>query len=266
MLRSLTRAVLVVALALIPFTMPHCGGGGGGNGEEPISGEFCVVLFTEHVGYYLSMPPNGEFLIGAGTCRGSVKPVDGATTGVGITGATPEPYPATGMSVAEVWSNITGGSARNGYAGSTELEVSGSFTQTGTAENGNLLIHIDSVTWTVYVALPDWAPPEGTPPTEIAIWTEIYAELVKHEQGHVDRMNNGMPAARDQAVCQTVEVPPGSTEQQIGDAIRTRVESTAAYGAMAQSNSDYDAPYDATTNPTGTNHGTQNGQAAYYNG
>ena len=33
---------------------------------------------------------------------------------------------------------------------------------------------------------------------------------------------------------------------------------------MLKSNDDYDDPYDAQQNPTGTNHGTENGQNAQW--
>ena len=59
-----------------------------------------------------------------------------------------------------------------------------------------------------------------------------------------------------------ITVPAGSKKEDIDKIVKQEIESNADYMAMQESNARYDAPFDAQDNPTGTDHGTQNGQNA----
>ena len=72
------------------------------------------------------------------------------------------------------------------YAGHTEFKYKFTWTRTGNE------VHKDTVTWTLFVDLPNWTPPASASQADKDAWNRLLQELRKHEQGHVDRYNQGM--------------------------------------------------------------------------
>jgi len=118
---------------------------------------------------------------------------------------------------------------------------------------------ISEITWTTSMLLPSWSAPDGVDTTN---WDHFSEEVTGHEQGHVDIYDTGMESVLEEMVGEVVTVPEGATEEEKQQAVLDAVLESVAFGDMMQAQADYDAPYDETSNPTGTNHGSENGQDA----
>ena len=258
--------VFLIAVALIAGMV------GCAPASEPLLGvgEYNWVGMREWVGgpvwYAGNNTPNGAILFISDPSPLSLLSVTNQT------------YEVTGSSIEEVENDIFDpedgkGPEKDGtrYAGKAEWTFNFKWEHEGTnEETGDLVIHITDFTWGCTVTLPHWDPPEGTDQGDVDAWNEFLEELDRHEQGHVDIANDGLAAVQKAVVCTNIEVERGTTNEEtinnINDAVRDHITGTQEYDQMEQTQDNYDAPYDPDTNPTGTNHGTENGQNAVLGG
>jgi predicted secreted Zn-dependent protease len=181
----------------------------------------------------------------------------------GITGATTTNYDVTGAdrkaACNDIFTNSGPEIGNKRYASQTTLKYNGSWMEdTGKATATMITIKVSKLTTTLTVNLPNWTPPG----TDAAKWATFMTELTKHEQGHVDLYKGAFAKWQTQVVGQTFQIAKTATDDDIDTKVEAIVDGAQAFKDAQTANTNYDAPYDKTNNPTGTDHGTENGQAA----
>jgi predicted secreted Zn-dependent protease len=233
------------------------------------AGGLCELAILEFVGRPAALPPNGALHFPHIPCAAYAPvfapsaqeiPRDEPTA---ITGATVCYYDITAANLNAACDSIFKAKGPvdpddgKRHAGSTEMEFTANWKETASSE-GTSTIHVESVTHSVKVWLPRWT---NVPSGDQAAWNSLISELEKHEQGHVDRYNNTMTTVNTQVTCTNFTVASSASDSLIGAMANAKVKQNAAYQAGEQDQQKYDAPQ-SPSNPTGTNHGTQNGQNA----
>jgi predicted secreted Zn-dependent protease len=225
------------------------------------------LAILEFVGRPDVLPPNGALYFPHTLC-GAAPPVfplggERERSIAAITGATVCYYDITAANLNAACDSIFQSKGPvdphdgDRHAGSTEMCFTANWRHLGSSETADT-VHIESVTWSVKVWLPRWT---NVPPGDLAAWNNLIKELEKHEQGHVDRFNNSMPTVNTQVSCTKFTVATGTNDSIVSVEANAKVEGNPAYQAGEQDQQKYDAPQ-SPSNPTGTNHGTQNGQNA----
>ena len=183
-----TAARALGALALLPC-LGSCGSQAPAESLAD-TGEACFAGAAEFVGRLAGSPWNGVLVVDSGEpCADSPDLVE-PLANTGITGATEKPYKVEGGTLKEACKDIYDkkgpkeGDTR--YAGHTSFAYKFKWSRTGNQ------VHKDDVTWTVTVELPEWTPPASASQADKDAWNRLLQELRKHEQGHVDRFNQGM--------------------------------------------------------------------------
>jgi predicted secreted Zn-dependent protease len=128
------------------------------------------------------------------------------------------------------------------------------------AQNG--MLNIASLTWPISIMLPRWVDKAACgDQDDVNEWDRWIAAVEEHENGHRDiyNANSGMPAVRTAVVGQPTQVAAGLNETEQDLAIAAFIQGTQQWQDLWQAQINYDAPFDAQNNPTGTDHGaTQN--------
>jgi len=215
-------------------------------------GDGCFLVLEEFVGRPSNMSPNGSQSTVSEECE------DEDTNGDGTTSTT---YEVAGSTEEEACNDIFGSSGPSDpatgvrYGGRTDFAIEFGWSATPVPTE----VTISEITWSTSMLLPSWEAPKGA---ETGNWKHFSSEVTLHEQGHVDIYDTGMEAVVEEMEGEVVTVPEGATEEQKREAVMDAITESTAFQDMMQAQADYDAPFDETSNPTGTNHGTENGQDA----
>jgi len=219
---------------------------------ESAGGTGCSLILKEFVGRPSNLSPNGSQTPVTEEC------VEDDTTGDGGDSTT---YEVSGSTEEEACNDIfaTSGPVDPGsgerYGGRTDFSIGFKWSPPSVATE----LTISEITWTTSMLLPSWSAPDGA---DTANWDHFSNEVTRHEEGHTDLYDTGMEAVLQEMVGEVVTVPEGATEEQKREAVLDAIMESEAFGDMMQAQADYDAPYDEISNPTGTNHGSENGQDA----
>ncbi|MCK6455778.1 MAG: DUF922 domain-containing Zn-dependent protease [Phycisphaerae bacterium] len=264
--------ILLVAVALLGRApRPLIAQGGFEVPGEPIkfvgrTGTSCARIVLEFCGRPESDPtfdPNGELhlyvelecgLFAENTERNN------------IPGATVMKYAVTGntraQACADIFNNVGPRSGNRRYAGQTTLVSDIEWNAPNLDRNGRLVVRITKLTPEYEVSIPAWTFPDNLPQADRNMWNTFIAELVRHERGHVDIFRAREQAWKNQVVGQQFTIDRNATDAQINARCNQIARAAAAFVTMQMESANYDAPFNAQTNPTGTNHGTENGQNA----
>lgn len=147
-------------------------------------------------------------------------------------------YPVTGSSWAELRQAMAANRPwKNGpeMHGRTDWHLRWTFQLEETAQGARLRAF--DLTTTVTITLPSWKPPPDADPALVQQWKQFFANLKRHEEGHLAIARQAAAAVRKRIA--TIQQAP--TLRQLSDQLHA-----AAQAAMAEFR-DRDAEYDRIT-------------------